>query len=153
MGRPAIDRLGHTYGKLKVTGRAPLKNKQARWECVCECGTKLVRGGGHLHETSSCGCGRIKHGHSLGGFSPTYTSWDSMKARCTRPSHPNYNNYGGRGISYDPHWAKFVNFLSDVGERPEGKTLDRIDSNGNYEKTNCRWATPTEQQQNRRCNL
>jgi len=73
-----------------------------------------------------------------------------MKSRCTYPSHPHYENYGGRGISVCSRWKFFENFLADMGARPAGLTLDRINSNGNYEPSNCRWATPKEQQANRR---
>ena len=83
-------------------------------------------------------------------FTPTYKSWDSMKDRCLRAGHSSYKNYGGRGISVCERWMKFENFLSDMGLRPEGKTLDRIDNNGNYEPGNCRWSSATEQHRNTR---
>jgi hypothetical protein len=73
-----------------------------------------------------------------------------MFARCTNPNHKKYDNYGGRGIKICDRWKEFTNFLNDLGERPPGTTLDRIDSNGNYEPGNCRWATQEQQVANRR---
>ena len=83
-------------------------------------------------------------------MNPTYKSWQCMKQRCNNPNFPKYEIYGGRGITYDPTWESFINFFNDMGPRPEGKTLDRLDNNGNYEKSNCRWATGTEQRINQR---
>jgi hypothetical protein len=97
---------------------------------------------------------QLLHGHTrYGGIkrnSPTYNTWVGMKRRCTQEDHHNWEHYGGRGISYDPEWEDFENFLSDMGDRPEGMTLDRIDSDGDYCKDNCRWATITQQLRNRR---
>lgn len=92
-----------------------------------------------------------RHGHaSYGKASRTYKSWRAMLDRCTNPNKDNYAQYGGRGIKVCANWTFFDNFLADMGERPEGRTLDRIDTDGNYEPENCRWATLAAQQRNKR---
>lgn len=92
-----------------------------------------------------------KHGHKAKGkASPTYVSWSNMIQRCTNPNHHRYPLYGGRGIEVCESWHLFVNFLADMGERPGGLTLDRENNDGNYEKDNCRWATNSEQNGNKR---
>lgn len=94
-----------------------------------------------------------RHGHNSRkgtGRSRTYVSWEQMWQRCTNPKNTSWKNYGGRDISICWQWRDFAAFLDDMGERPEGKTLDRINRDGNYEPGNCRWATPSEQARNRR---
>lgn len=81
---------------------------------------------------------------------PIYNSWNAMKQRCLNPNASKYRDYGARGITVCDRWLTFENFYADMGVRPEGKTLDRIDNDGNYEPGNCRWATPAQQSQNQR---
>ncbi len=95
-----------------------------------------------------------RHGHAgRNGFSPTYHSWACMVQRCTNPKRVSYKDYGGRGIRVCKRWLKFDNFLADMGERPAGTSLDRRNTNGNYCKSNCRWATNKEQGTNTRANV
>lgn len=96
----------------------------------------------------------VGHNTRVFGKSPTYRSWDSMKQRCNNKNVDQWDDYGGRGINYTQEWARFENFLSDMGERPEGTSLDRINNDLGYSKENCRWATKKQQQNNQKmqCN-
>jgi hypothetical protein len=93
----------------------------------------------------------LQHGHRpRAGATATYKSWMRMKARCHNPRNIGWKDYGGRGICVCPQWQRFEGFLTDMGERPTGTTLERINVDGDYELANCRWATPLEQGANRR---
>ena len=147
MPRTLTSLVGKKFGKLLVLNISNNdKWSNPMWLCKCDCGkTKIVRGSSLRNGlTQTCGCSRsgnlyaLKHGMSN---TSTYNIWSSMKDRCLNPHDVAYKYYGGRGIKVCTRWLKFENFLSDMGERPQGLTLDRIDNDKNYELSNCRWTT------------
>lgn len=136
--------LGKKFHKLKAVDI----DKQGFVICECECGKTIsIMGSSLTSGIRSCGCSKHNWSNTL-----TWSSWSSMLDRCTNSNQPAWKDYGGRGITVCDRWKYFTNFLEDMGERPHGKTLDRIDVNGNYEPGNCRWATPKEQSSNKRNN-
>ena len=156
----AIDLTGERFGKLTAVRHAMSINKKRVWECNCECGersfvrTDDLRSGRQV----SCGCykdantaernrANAKHGMTNTGV---YRSWFAMRDRCYDPKSPSWKWYGERGIAVCDRWQEFENFFADMGHRPEGKTIDRINPAGNYDPGNCRWATPKEQRNNQR---
>lgn len=156
----AIDVLGKRFGRLVVFGVAETGGHQRLWGCRCDCGTEIAATSTRLinGDTRSCGClrkesaarqGRENKTHGMRG-TPTYRTWAAMVNRCTDSGSPNWIAYGGRGIGVCDRWLSFENFLEDMGERPEGKSIDRINVNGNYEPGNCQWATAEQQNNNRR---
>lgn len=135
--------LGSKHSQLTVTQL----NKDGTCLCLCNCGNS-VEIAQHLvasKSVSNCGC----RNHQM-SKSPTYESWASMKARCLNKNDTNYNNYGGRGITLDPRWHTFQNFLEDMGERTKTQSLERLDVNGNYESSNCIWLEKNLQSKNTR---
>jgi hypothetical protein len=157
-----IDLSGQTFGQLTVVGRAQTSGSgKVRWSCSCACGGETVSTTSNLRGglARSCGCSRAEHMPALAATNtthgmtrtPTYRSWQAMIARCEYPCSPSYERYGAVGVKVCPEWrASFSRFLADMGERPEGKTLDRIKNERGYEPGNCRWATNHEQALNRR---
>lgn len=158
----ALDLTDQRFGLLVAKHRNG-KNNNGRvlWRCLCDCGNIADVHVSNLRtgETKSCGClshlgNRLTHGHRKGKKnSLTYSSWCSMKKRCYDKTGEHYEYYGGRGIVVCDRWVNsFENFLEDMGERPKGLTLERNNNDGNYEPTNCKWATKEEQARNKRNN-
>lgn len=153
-----IDEAGKRYGRLQVLAMAARgHNRSVRWLCRCDCGVENVVLGSSLRRgvTVSCGCNRREklaasartHGWSQ---TRTYKTWRGMVGRCTDPRNASFAKYAGRGVTVCDRWLTFEKFLEDMGERPAGKTLDRIRNEDGYAPGNCRWATVTEQNNNRR---
>lgn len=161
-----VDLTGRRFGRLTVIRRVKHPQKWiVQWLCQCSCGKRTKVFGNNLRRghTQSCGClqqetmakhvrrhNKPRHGHCRNGTSTlTYRVWSSMLERCRNSSHHAYDRYGGRGITVCRRWYVFENFLGDMGKKPKGRSIDRIDNDGNYTPNNCRWATLSQQNTNR----
>lgn len=136
----------------------PDDSDYAKWLCVCECGNEKIVMAQHLTSgaNKSCGCFWLEsmkkkaiHGESS-NRSPTYQSWCSMMTRSEWGHHPSAKNYKEKGIRVSKRWHNYLNFLHDMGERPENTSIDRINNSLGYSKENCRWATRHEQAMNKK---
>lgn len=165
-----IDITDHRYGRLvvlDVVGR-DVRYRRPIWLCLCDCGNTITVSSNRLRSknTTSCGCWKLekssktgqanrKHGESQCGSangqpSREYRAWHGLRDRCLSPKNKDFAKYGGRGITVCERWNSFENFLADMGRCPPERSLDRINNDGNYEPSNCRWATPSTQNKNRR---
>jgi hypothetical protein len=159
----ALELTGQRFGRLTVVDRNPVNalSGGSRWNCVCDCGNRSTVIGSSLtnKDTLSCGCyqkeitQQLNYAHGLSG-TPEYNSWHSMKERCYNVDHEYYYNYGGRGITVCDRWLNsFEAFYEDMGPRPSlDHSIDRENTDGNYEKDNCKWSTRKEQSNNRKSN-
>lgn len=156
------DISGHRFGKLTACDFVGIVKHRAIWSCHCDCGrdsehpTSDLRSG----NTTSCGCvkasigktSNLTHGASAEGKTTrTYNIYRSMIQRCTNPNSKSYGDYGGRGIGVCDEWLKgYVNFLAEMGECPDGYSIERLDVNGNYTRSNCKWIPQADQARNTR---
>jgi len=164
MGRSSRDLSGKKFGRLTALSSSRRMSDNGRnrivWRCKCDCGgeTTVLTEALTKGYSRSCGCLKTEvmqnlkktHGHSRNGNSPTYVVWRNMLQRCHNPKRKDFRYWGGRGVSVCERWHTFENFLADMGEKPPGLMIERVDNSGNYELSNCIWTTRAKQNANRR---
>lgn len=147
-----VNLIGKRFGQLIIIKQSNNnKSNKIMWLCRCDCGNEKTICGGDLKNgrTKSCGCLLVTHGLSNHNL---YPIWNQIIQRCTNVNDKYYSDYGGRGIKVCERWRKFENFLEDMGERPPGCQIDRINNNKGYYKENCHWTTSKQNNRNRRDN-
>ena len=162
MAQKLQDVTGKRFGRLVVLGRARNESTgRIEWRCACDCEAETFATGFQLSSgrKASCGCevtralARRNTTHGLSRAYPAeYRIWKNMRGRCLCSTDSDYSGYGGRGITIAPEWGDFSAFIRDMGPRPDGHSLDRIDVNGPYAVWNCRWADDKTQARNKRSN-
>ena len=153
MGRKFSDLTNQRFGRLIAIKRIKNKlSKRTQWLCKCDCGNTKIVDMACLQsgDTRSCGCLKKKHGFF---GSAIYVVWATMIQRCRNKNDKDYHNYGGRGITVCKRWLRFESFYADMGDRPEGLTLERLDNEKGYFPDNCGWRTPKVQANNKRTNI
>jgi hypothetical protein len=154
-----IDITGQRFGQLIALKPVEQQDRKFYWLCRCDCGNTTIVQGKKLRNghTQSCGHWRQDGSHrrthgeaAVGHETREYITWKSMIDRCSRQNNKSFKYYGGRGIKVCERWHKFENFLADMGRRPPGHSIERVDNDGNYEPINCKWIPQSDQAKNTR---
>ena len=160
MGNRISIPIGTRYGRVVTLNEVEKRNNRRSFLCLCDCGENVVLRLENLRSghSQSCGClhrdvsREVKTTHGKYG-TRAYWTWSTMKARCENPKNKKYHRYGSRGITVCHDWLKFANFYRDMGDPPDGMSIDRIDNDKGYFLENCRWATQAEQGNNKSTNV